>query len=281
MDYLKIYRDLISSRKLINKVKLKGMETHHIVPKHAGGDNSKENLVHLTRKEHKVAHHLLYKIYGREGDWLAYRFFLGVDDDLVFQYRSYSGKIGGAKNAETGHIQALGRKYGPEAGRRALESGHLDRIRLLVDKEVQSKAASATGKMLVEDGRWLEIQQKAWDTNRQLVWDKERVARYAEHMNNIRPRGQDMLDNMKKATEVRVALQEQEVMERLANAPRKHLEKKHPAKRSKYLWISHEGLVFNSPQELGYYYGFKAYEVENFCKRNKYGFSRIPKPPTE
>lgn len=37
-------------------------EKHHIVPKSLGGNNSKENLVKLTAKEHFICHRLLPKI---------------------------------------------------------------------------------------------------------------------------------------------------------------------------------------------------------------------------
>lgn len=41
-------------------------ETHHIVPKSLGGNNSKENLVNLTAKEHFVCHALLVKMVSQE-----------------------------------------------------------------------------------------------------------------------------------------------------------------------------------------------------------------------
>lgn len=37
-------------------------EKHHIIPKSLGGDNSKENIVRLTAKEHFVCHRLLCKM---------------------------------------------------------------------------------------------------------------------------------------------------------------------------------------------------------------------------
>lgn len=37
-------------------------ETHHIIPRACGGDNSESNLVKLTAKEHFVCHHLLTKM---------------------------------------------------------------------------------------------------------------------------------------------------------------------------------------------------------------------------
>lgn len=39
-------------------------ERHHILPKSLGGDNSKENLINLTARQHFIAHKLL---------WMAYR----------------------------------------------------------------------------------------------------------------------------------------------------------------------------------------------------------------
>jgi hypothetical protein len=55
-------------------------EKHHIIPKSLGGDNSKENLVNLSFKEHVLCHHLLTKF--TEGSdhckmLNAYSFFLG------------------------------------------------------------------------------------------------------------------------------------------------------------------------------------------------------------
>ena len=68
MDYKKQYKQLVNTR-----VSLRGhtkpedgeyYERHHIVPRSFGGSDEPENLVVLTAKEHLIAHHLLYKIYG-------------------------------------------------------------------------------------------------------------------------------------------------------------------------------------------------------------------------
>jgi hypothetical protein len=62
MKYYKIYLQLVE--KAQKRANLLGYyEKHHIIPKCLGGNNSKENLVKLTAKEHYVAHHLLLKIY--------------------------------------------------------------------------------------------------------------------------------------------------------------------------------------------------------------------------
>ena len=62
MDYNKIYQNLIQKRK--NNPIVEGYkENHHILPKSLGGNNSKENLVALTGREHWIAHLLLHKIH--------------------------------------------------------------------------------------------------------------------------------------------------------------------------------------------------------------------------
>ncbi len=61
MNYKKIHDSIILraiSRKLDSYT-----EKHHIIPKCLGGDNSKNNLVKLTAKEHYVIHRLLVRIY--------------------------------------------------------------------------------------------------------------------------------------------------------------------------------------------------------------------------
>lgn len=67
MDHLKVYNEIIKSAKLKNRSRKLGyFEKHHIIPKCMGGNNSKENLVLLTAKEHYICHHLLHKHYKNE-----------------------------------------------------------------------------------------------------------------------------------------------------------------------------------------------------------------------
>lgn len=49
-------------------------ERHHIVPKSMGGDNSPQNLVYLTGRQHFLAHWLLFKIHNN--DQMAMAFFI-------------------------------------------------------------------------------------------------------------------------------------------------------------------------------------------------------------
>lgn len=53
---------------------------HHIIPKHAGGDNSPENLIELTIEEHAEAHRILYVEHGRWQDKVAWKLLLGQID---------------------------------------------------------------------------------------------------------------------------------------------------------------------------------------------------------
>lgn len=64
MNYKNIYDNLINRAR--NRVLEMYTETHHIMPKCMGGNNSRENLVDLTPEEHYVAHQLLVKIYPEE-----------------------------------------------------------------------------------------------------------------------------------------------------------------------------------------------------------------------
>ena len=64
MNYKQNYLDYINYVKTLNRQKGQGIyyETHHIIPKSLGGNNSKSNLVLLTAREHFLAHYLLCKI---------------------------------------------------------------------------------------------------------------------------------------------------------------------------------------------------------------------------
>lgn len=70
MNYKKIYdqiivraKELHTARKSEKKQKLNYFEEHHVIPRCMGGDDSVENLVLLTGKEHFLCHVLLREIY--------------------------------------------------------------------------------------------------------------------------------------------------------------------------------------------------------------------------
>jgi len=63
MDYNKLYQRFIESRPHRNKVRGDGLETHHILPRCCGGDNTIKNLKVLTPREHFIAHIMLTRCY--------------------------------------------------------------------------------------------------------------------------------------------------------------------------------------------------------------------------
>jgi len=48
-------------------------QDHHIIPKHMGGGNEKENLVNLTLSEHADVHLERWELYGNWQDWCAWK----------------------------------------------------------------------------------------------------------------------------------------------------------------------------------------------------------------
>ena len=59
--------------------------THHIIPKHAGGTDHPDNIVHLTIEEHAEAHRILYEQLGHWQDKLAWQGLAGLigKDELL------------------------------------------------------------------------------------------------------------------------------------------------------------------------------------------------------
>lgn len=51
---------------------------HHIIPRHAGGDDSPENLIELTIEEHALAHKILWEKHNRWQDFIAWKTLSGA-----------------------------------------------------------------------------------------------------------------------------------------------------------------------------------------------------------
>lgn len=80
--YYNWYFDIINQAKSQHRVKGRDIfyESHHITPKSMGGNNTKDNLVLLTAKEHLVCHHLLTKFTeGKDKSKMIYAFWAIVN----------------------------------------------------------------------------------------------------------------------------------------------------------------------------------------------------------
>jgi hypothetical protein len=53
------------------------LECHHIIPRHAGGTNNRENLIKLSLRDHMQAHKIRYKVHGSQYDLSAYNYMTG------------------------------------------------------------------------------------------------------------------------------------------------------------------------------------------------------------
>lgn len=67
MNYQATYDAIIAKAKMRNTPKGGSIvvESHHIVPRHCGGSDRKDNKVNLTLREHYVCHVLLERIYRK------------------------------------------------------------------------------------------------------------------------------------------------------------------------------------------------------------------------
>lgn len=124
---------------------LPGNERHHILPKHAGGSNRKDNIVVCSVKEHIIAHWLRYQVVGDLRDNIAYKMRVGetneayqlkiqlvkearqrdreqkrfmFDSDWQSMQGSKGGLLGGAANTEAQFLarQKVGQTYGRQTG---------------------------------------------------------------------------------------------------------------------------------------------------------------------
>ena len=100
MDYKKIYDQLMDRAK--NRIIEGYYENHHIIPRCMGGDDSKENIVKLTAKEHFIAHELLFKEYRTTKLAHAWFSMLRCDPNQERKFTAYQYDI-----AKKAHSNAL------------------------------------------------------------------------------------------------------------------------------------------------------------------------------
>ena len=98
--YTAIHNNLINSRKHLKeewKPVGSGLERHHIKPRHIGGLDEETNYTYLTHREHIIAHWLLWKLYGRSEDRIAYLTMNGKDIKVAYHSEETRRKMSEAK----------------------------------------------------------------------------------------------------------------------------------------------------------------------------------------
>lgn len=71
------------------------LHRHHIVPKHVGGSDDPSNIIQLTVEDHAIAHKVLYGLWKREQDLIAW---LGLSGQITAQKATIAAiKLGGRK----------------------------------------------------------------------------------------------------------------------------------------------------------------------------------------
>ena len=122
---------------------------HHIIPKHAGGTDDRNNIAILTPQEHAEAHWILYYTNGKKkADFYAacgLDRFLGKEE-IIERLLSENGKRNGKRAVETGQwakASALGRLVGGKAAREKT----IARNKSTFQKDISSKTISKTNQV--------------------------------------------------------------------------------------------------------------------------------------
>lgn len=256
MNYKQIYTAFIEKYKSQEFEIGAYTEVHHIIPRHAGGDDSKENLIRLTYKQHTFAHRLLWKIYKRVGDYLAWIMMTKQEPD---------------KKLAT--LKAIGKAN--------VESGHLERIRAKANTPARQTKLQELNKYKVESGLIANYQKLANDAWRGSHHTEEWKINKSKEM-KILMEQPEHYQRMLKAQKLGVLKKKEDSKESsenlILNAERNEEFLHKNSSRSKNKFISPEGLEFDSPIFAAKYYGNIEYHViENWCKREQHGWSRKPK----
>ena len=158
IDYLKEHQ---KQKPITDKVSCKKYQKHCILPKHAGGTYTSDNVVLCTYNNHCLAHYYRYLAYRETGDFIAWNIMRGQDGEARRALASYAGRIGGIA-ANKINKQKCALFYSSEwqklhqyrgAGKRNVESGSLARLNAEIDlnrPELRSQAGKLGGKAATE-----------------------------------------------------------------------------------------------------------------------------------
>lgn len=147
MQYEKIYNQIIERAK--NRTLMDYGEKHHILPRCLGGDNSKENLVKLTFREHFLCHWLLCKMHPKNSKiFYAFSNMIVVSHTNNKRYEVLTSR----------HFELVKKYYAPfvgkwNKGRKAWNKGLSGDEHLKYYKEGRIKIPNMTGYKWINNGK--------------------------------------------------------------------------------------------------------------------------------
>lgn len=286
MDYFKLYNAFIEKFKDQTFSEGEYTEVHHILPRYAGGTDDKENLVRLTYQQHVFVHKLWYKATGDVQAKVALYLMSGLTAEKKRLLSMMAGKIGGRKNVESGHMGWLCNTYASENGKRGVKNGHLANIRHKANTPTRQVKLLELHEVMRQNGqmaKFISAGNSAWRGRHHTEEFKQRRSElYKQRFKDDPLVRKNVLEASAKSVELKKAQSKRLSDEILINAERNEVFLHKTSSKSLNVFISPEGLEFDSPVYAAKYYGgsIKPSLIENWCKRGQNGWSRKPKDST-
>jgi hypothetical protein len=166
--YTRCYYNIISKAKTSSYTTIY-TENHHIIPKSLGGDNSKDNLVKLTAREHYICHRLLVKMTtGNDKRKMSYAIWAIINQQNSNQHRhKVNSRTYAVLREEHGRIHSLavtgkvgnniGKKFSSETKRKMSDSA---KKRGVSPQAREALIAARKGKPPSNKGKRMSQEQK-------------------------------------------------------------------------------------------------------------------------
>ena len=137
---------------------------HHIIPKHMGGTDDRENLVELTIEEHALAHKGLYEKYGKWQDKIAWKALSGqIGKQEIIQEiirNSNKSRIVSQETRELIRNYNLGKKHSDETKIKMSEirkinppriGPHNEQTKKKISEKLKGVSPPNKGKLMTEE----------------------------------------------------------------------------------------------------------------------------------
>ena len=125
--YLSLYNRFISSRGKRARSKKKGYELHHIIPTSIGGEDTVDNRIALTSREHFIAHLILAKCYeGENRSKMVYALHRMANGSQKHGYKISSRQYDKIRTEQAEHMS---NRYRDPAWKRRVSLIHQERWR--------------------------------------------------------------------------------------------------------------------------------------------------------